>query len=50
MLLILALIGGNRLQVIQFLTPTWFASVIIAIGTIGFVVKLISWKFFNKVI
>jgi preprotein translocase subunit Sss1 len=48
MLLILALVGGKRLEVIQFLTPAWFATVIIAIGIIGFLVKLISWKFFNK--
>jgi hypothetical protein len=48
MLVILALVGGKRLDVIHFLTPAWFATVIIAIGISGFLVKLISWKIFNK--
>ena len=48
MLMILALVSGDRLTVIDFLTPTWFATVIIFIGISGFLVKLISWKIFNK--
>ena len=40
--------GGDRLAVIDFLTPTWFATAIILIGISGFLVKLISWKIFNK--
>jgi len=48
MLIILALVGGDRLSVIDFLTPAWFATAIIAIGVCGFLVKLISWKIFNK--
>ena len=48
MLLILALVGGDRLAVIDFLTPTWFATLIILIGICGFLVKLVSWKIFNK--
>ena len=48
MLIILALVGGDRLVVIDFLTPTWFAIFIILIGVSGFLVKLISWKIFNK--
>ena len=48
MLIILALVGGDRLAVIDFLTPAWFATAIIAIGVCGFFVKLISWKIFNK--
>ena len=48
MLIILALVGGDRLAVIDFLTPAWFATAIIAIGVCGFLVKLISWKIFNK--
>jgi hypothetical protein len=48
MLIILALVGGDRLAVIDFLTPAWFATAIIAIGLCGFLIKLISWKIFNK--
>ena len=48
MLIILALVGGDRLAVIDFLTPTWFATFIISLGISGFLVKLISWKIFNK--
>ena len=48
MLIILALVGGDKLAVIDFLTPAWFATVIIFIGISGFLVKLISWKVFNK--
>ena len=50
MLVILAIVGGSRLEVINFLTPAWFATVIIALGVFGFLVKLISWKVFNKII
>jgi hypothetical protein len=50
MLVILAIVGGSRLEVINFLTPAWFATVIIALGVFGFLVKLISWKLFNKII
>ena len=48
MLVILALVGGKRFEAIQFLTPMWFATFIIAIGAIGFLVKLVSWKIFKK--
>ena len=48
MLIILALVGGDKFAVIDFLTPAWFATVIILIGIGGFLVKLISWKIFDK--
>ena len=48
MIIILALVGGDRLAVIDFLTPAWFATAIIVVGVCGFFVKLISWKIFNK--
>ena len=48
MLIILALVGGDRLAVIDFLTPAWFATLIILVGMGGFLVKLLSWKIFNK--
>ena len=50
MLVILAIVGGKRLEVIDFLTPTWFATAIVALGLCGFLIKLISWKLFNKII
>jgi len=50
MLVILAIVGGKRLEVINFLTPAWFATAIIALGLCGFVMKLVSWKLFNKII
>ena len=50
MLVILAIVGGKRLEVINFLTPAWFATAIIALGLVGFLTKLISWKFFDKII
>ena len=48
MLIVAALLGGDKLAVIDFLTPTWFATLIMLIGIIGFLVKLLSWKIFNK--
>jgi hypothetical protein len=50
MLVILAIVGGKRLEVIDFLTPTWFATAIVGLGLSGFLIKLISWKLFNKII
>jgi len=50
MLVILAIVGGKRLEVINFLTPAWFATAVIALGLCGFLIKLVSWKLFNKVI
>jgi hypothetical protein len=50
MLVILAIVGGKRLEAINFLTPTWFAIAIIALGICGFLIKLVSWKLFNKII
>jgi len=50
MLVILAIVGGKRLEVINFLTPAFFATAIITLGLFGFVMKLVSWKLFNKII
>jgi len=50
MLVILALVGGKHFEAINFLTPIWFATIIIAIGISGFLIKLISWKIFNKIV
>ena len=50
MLVILAIVGGKKLEAINFLTPAWFATAIIALGLCGFLIKLVSWKLFNKII
>jgi len=50
MLVILALVAGDRFSQIPFLTPAWFATAIVGIGLVGFIVKLVSWKLFNKII
>ena len=50
MLVILAVVAGDQFSQIHFLTPTWFATAIVVIGLVGFIVKLISWKLFNKII
>ena len=50
MLVVLAIVGGKRLEVIDFLTPAWFATAIIVLGLFGFLIKLVSWKFFNRII
>ena len=50
MLVILALVAGERFEVIGAVTPLWFATGIIIIGIVGFLVKLISWKLFNRII
>ena len=50
MLVILALVAGKKFEVINFLTPTYFAAGIITIGASGFLIKLISWKIFKKII
>jgi len=50
MLVIVAIVGGKRLEVIDFLTPAWFAIAIITLGLCGFLIKLVGWKLFNKII
>jgi len=50
MLVILAVVAGDKFSHINFLTPSWFATAIVGFGCASFLVKLISWKFFNKII
>jgi hypothetical protein len=50
MLVILAIVAGDKFQNFDFLTPEWFAAVIIIMGAIVFFIKLISWKIFGKII
>ncbi len=50
MLVILAVVAGDKFQNFDFLTPGWFAAVIIVVGALVFFIKLISWKIFGKII
>ena len=50
MIVILAIVAGKQFEAIRFLTPSWFATAIIAIGVSGFLIKLLSWKIFKKII
>ena len=48
MLLLLALVAGDKLAYLEFLNAEFFATAIIVVGAFGFIVKLIYWKFFNR--
>ena len=48
MLVLLALIAGDKLAYLNFLNAEFFAAMIIFVGGIGFVVKLVYWKFFSR--
>ena len=41
----MALVGGDRLAVIDFLTPAWFATAIISVGVCGFLFKPLPENF-----
>ncbi len=47
MLVLLALIAGDRLAYLNFLNAEFFAFLIIVFGGVGFIVKLVYWKFFS---
>ena len=47
MLVLLALVAGDKLSYLKFLNAEIFATVIIIVGGIGFIVKLIYWKFYS---
>jgi ABC-type polysaccharide/polyol phosphate export permease len=48
MLVLLAIVGGEKLAHFNILTPAFFAAVIIGVGILGFIVKLVHWKLFSK--
>ena len=48
MLVLLALVAGDKLAYLEFLNAEFFATAIIVVGGFGFIVKLIYWKFFNR--
>ena len=49
MLVLLALVAGDKLAYLNFLNAEFFAALIMVVGGVGLIVKLVYWKFFSKV-
>ena len=48
MLVLLALVAGDKLAHLNFLDAEFFAALIMIVGGVGFIVKLVSWKFLSQ--
>ena len=48
LLVLLGLVAGDKLAYLNFLDAEFFATLIIIVGGIGFIVKLVYWKFFSQ--
>ena len=48
MLVLLALVAGDKLAYLNFLDAEFFAALIMIVGGIGFICKLLYWKFFGR--
>ena len=48
MLVLLALVAGDKLAYLDFLDAEFFAALIMVVGVIGFIFKLVYWKFFSR--
>ena len=48
MLVLLALVAGDKMAYLNFLDAEFFATLIMIIGSVGFIVKLVYWKFFSQ--
>ena len=48
MLVLLALVAGDKLVYLSFLNAEFFATIIMVVGGIGFIVKLVFWKFVSR--
>ena len=48
MLVLLALVAGDKLTYFQFLDAELFAALIMIVGIIGFIGKLVHWKLFSQ--
>ena len=48
MLVLLALVAGDKLAYLEFLNAEFFATAIMVVGAFGFIVKLVYWKFSNR--
>ena len=47
MLVLLALVAGDKLVYLNFLDAEFFAILIMIVGSFGFVIKIVYWKFFS---
>ena len=48
MLVLLALVAGDKLAHLNFLDAEFFATMIIVGGGFGFIIKVVYWRFFNR--
>ena len=48
MLVLLALVAGDKLAYLNFLDAEFFAALIMIVGGVGFICKLVYWKFFSR--
>ncbi len=48
MLVLLALVAGDKLAYLNFLDAKFFATMIMVVGGIGLIFKLVYWKIFNQ--
>tara|TARA_B100000524_G_scaffold339379_1_gene231608 strand:- start:175 stop:339 length:165 start_codon:yes stop_codon:yes gene_type:complete len=48
MLVLLALVAGDKLAYLNFLDAEFFAALIMIVGGVGFISKLLYWKFFSQ--
>ena len=48
MLVLLAVVAGDKLTYLSFLDAKFFATIFMVVGVVGFIVKLIYWKFSNQ--
>ena len=45
MLVLLAFVAGDKLAYLNFLDAEFFAALIMVVGVVGFIVKLVYWRF-----
>ena len=45
MLVLLAVVAGDKLAYLNFLDAKFFATLIMVVGVVGFIVKLVYWRF-----
>ena len=48
MLVLLALVAGDKLAYLSFLDAKFFAALVMVVGGAGFIFKLLNWKFFSQ--
>ena len=48
MLVLLALVAGDKLAYLNFLDAEFFAALIMIVGGVGFIFKFVYWKFFSR--